>query len=247
MLTHVRLSLGRFVERYGLVLHLLLLLVVSYLALGWVLRSGWWGSQYRLGQTKVGEGGRPVARMVHVPKYVQFDEINGWRLLATLTDEAGGNLAVVSHGGMRIFLRQGDSVGPELTVRTVERGTLTIESGGSLHTLALVGERPQTSPTRGTRIDLSRRAAGELFPQLQWFAVPLGGKFVGMRLKPQGGSMAPAFGLRDGDTLESVNGLPVTGDDVRERLVERFRGEDAVNLGVRRDGRLVNVFVALYE
>lgn len=248
MLMRMRHLCSRFLARYGLVLHLLVLLVVSYLALGWVLRSKYWGEPFGAGHAKRAEGRQQVPRLMQVPKYAQFDELNGWRLLGTLADEGGTSWAVVSHAGARIFVRQGDSVGRDLKVRLIERGAVTFEWGGDLHTLALAGERPLVAPVRGVRIDLSRRAAGDLFPHLQWISVPLGGRFIGMRLRaPAGNAHAAAFGLREGDTLESVNGLPVAGDDARERLVERFRNEDAVNLGVRREGRLVNVFVALYE
>ena len=238
----------RLLERYGLVLHLLVLLVASYLALAWVLRQGWYGEHYRIGQAKVIDSGRPMQRLLHMPKYAHLDDFNGWRLLGTLAEEPGVNLAVVSHAGARMFVRPGDVIGSDIVVRSVDRATVTIDEAGSMHTLALVGERPLPGPSRGIRIDLSRRAAGDLFPMLQWSSVPLGGRFIGMRLRaPEGNANAAAFGLREGDTLESINGLPVTGDDARDRILERFRNEDAVNLGVRRDGRVVTVFVALYE
>lgn len=249
MLNRLQRQIYLFWDRHGIWLNLFLLIAVSYLALAWVLRAGWWRESYRNGYETVGAG-RPAIKFYRAPTGGGFDELHGWRLLGTVTDEANGRMAIVTQGDKRVIVRPGDSLGKGLDVVSIEHGVLVVRAQGKEQSLALMAERVPgvAGATRGLRVDLNRRLAAELFTLLHWNPVPLGGSFVGMRLQaPTPLRSSAAFGLEAGDTLESVNGLPVTDEDIRERLSERFRNDESVRFGVRREGRLVYLHYSLYD
>lgn len=249
MINRLQRQLVLFWERHGIWLNLFLLITVSYLALAWVLRAGWWRESYRNGYETVGAG-RPAIKFYRTHTGGGFDELHGWRLLGTVTDETNGRMAIVSEGDRRVIVRPGDSLAKGLDVVSIEHGVLIVRAQGKEQSLALMADRAPSlaGASRGMRVDLNRRLAAELFTLLHWNAVPLGGSFVGMRLQaPAPARSSAAFGLEPGDTLESVNGLPVTADDIRERLSERFRNDESVRLGVRREGRLVYLHYSLYD
>lgn len=249
MLNRIQRQLFVFWDRHGIWLNLFLLIAVSYLALAWVLRAGWWRESYRNGYDTRGQG-RPAIKFYRAHTGRGFDELNGWRLLGTVTDEANERVAIVSQGDKRLIVRPGDMLAQGLEVVSIEHGVLMVRFEGKEQSLALTAERMpgMAAVARGMRVDLNRRLAAELFTLLHWSPVPLGGSFVGMRLQaPTPARSSAAFGLEPGDTLESVNGLPVTDDDIRERLSERFRNDESVRFGVRREGRLVYLHYSLYD
>lgn len=247
MLNRLQRQLAQFWDRHGLWLNLFLLISVSYLTLAWVLRAGWWRESYRNGYETVAAGRPAIKFRAHAGS--RFDEFHGWRLLGTVTDEFT-RIAIVSKDDKRVIVHPGDSLGGGLDVVRIDNGVLIVRAAGQEQSLALLTERGVGvgAAVRGMRVDLNRRLAAELFTLLRWTPVPLGGTFVGMRLLtsvPE--RTAAAFGLETGDTLESVNGLPVTDDDIRERLSERFRNDESVRFGVRREGRLVYLYYSLYD
>ena len=142
------------------------------------------------------------------------------------------------------IIEQTDQVGGTVKVN----GTVTIKTGATQHTLALIGDRSASPGGPALQhVDLNRKVAGDVFSLLHWNTVPLGGKFVGMRLNPP---VAPrnltTFGFSEGDTVEYVNGLPISLDEL-PRISDRFRNDDSVSLGIRRAGNLVYIHYTLYD
>lgn len=243
-LTHKFQSL---VNRHGLWLNLCLLLLVSYGVLSWMLSSNWWKETYRT-PSKAGQKFRAKLNGFDFKPAIRPDEIGDLRLIGTLLSEGNEPTAIVNHRGRRRVLHPGEAVENGLEVVSIESGMLTVKMGVIFHTLAL--PVPATAPKvgAGVQIDLDRTGAVESFPALQWTPVPLGGTFIAMRLQaPAPARIADTFGFREGDLIESVNGLPVTADGVREKLLERIRNDESIVLMVRRDGRALRLRYALYD
>ena len=234
------------VNRHGLWLNLCLLMLVSYGVLSWVLSSNWWKETYRT-PSKSGLKFRAKLNGFDFMPAVRPDEIGDLRLIGTLLSEGDLPTAIVNHRGRRLILHPGQSV-DGLEVVSVESGMLTLKMGVVFHTLALPVPGTTSKAQAGVQIDLDRRGAIESFPALQWTPVPLGGVFVAMRLQPSSPArIADTFGFREGDLIESVNGLPVTTDGVREKLLERIRNDDSIVIIVRRDSRALRLHYALYD
>jgi hypothetical protein len=235
------------VDKHGIWLHVALLIVFAYFALVWSMHERWWGENFRIH----GKQERPVKMPDRWYSQTPFDELDGFKLVGTLTTESGDRIALVTQQGERKFLRTGQALegtDPWMVV-SVDNGAMTLRSGTRTQTLVLTGE-PQAAMQkshRAIRIDLNRRVAGDSFALLHWYQVPMGGNFFGMRLlTPVAKRNAGTFGLIGGDTIESVNGLPITAD-VPERLLERFRNDDSLTLGVRRQGQLLHFHFSLYD
>lgn len=237
------------VDRHGLWLNLCLLLLISYAVLSWVLASPWWRESYR---TPSAAGSRFKAKLnsFDFKPAVRPDEVGDLRLIGTLLSEGSEPAAIVNHRGKRMVLHAGQALAGGSEVVSIESGMLTMKSGKTFHTLALPMPANPTGPKAqaGVQIDLDRRGAIESFPSLQWTPVPLGGAFIAMRLHPSVPvRIADTFGMSAGDLIESVNGLPVTADDVREKLLDRIRNDETIVIVVRREGRALRLRYALYD
>ncbi len=243
------------VDRHGLWLNLCLLLLLSYSVLTWVLTSSWWQESYR---TPATSGLRFKAKLngFDFRPAVRPDKMGELRLIGTLVSEGSAPTAIVEYRGARMILRPGQRLQGGMEVVSIESGLLTMKADTTFHTLALpvpVNQSGQTGqPGRkaevGVQIDLDRRGAIESFPSLLWTPVPMGGAFIAMRLRPSAPArIAETFGLRTGDLVESVNGLPVTGDDVREKLLDRIRNDEKIVIVVRREGRALRLRYSLYD
>jgi hypothetical protein len=236
-------------NRHGLWLNLCFLLLLSYGALSWILSSQWWRESYRT-STPGHANYRAKLHGFDFRPSNRPDQVGDWRLIGTMMTDGGEPTAMVNHQGSRMVVHAGQPLEGGLQVASIENGLLTLQSGKTVVTLALpvqpvaAGNRMQA----GIQIDLDRRGALEAFPALQWTPVPLGGAFVAMRLHVSSQlRVADTFGWRDGDLIESVNGMPVTLDDVREKLLERIRNDESIGIRVRRDGRVLRFRYSLYD
>jgi general secretion pathway protein C len=140
-----------------------------------------------------------------------------WRLLGTLRASDGASMAAVECSLKSVTLQVGD-VRDGVEVISIEQQTVTVLRQGRLE---LVGARPGTGvvsqplPRAGRTI--SRQLVDQvlanperMFQEVQLMPAMVAGRLTGFRARwVKEGSIISSLGLRAGDTITKVNGLPL--------------------------------------
>ncbi len=184
-------------------------------------------------------------------------------LLGTIADQDNSGRAIILDESQRsqALYRVGEKV-QEAEIREILRGKVVLRVDGRDEVLEM-SEKPSSAspaplrprpdivappsvhaPTAGpqgmsrTEIDQAVGNMGDVLSQVRLRPYFRNGEVQGVIVSQiRRGSIFANIGLRNGDVLQSVNGVPVAGPDEIMALVEGLQAGDQLDIGLLRQGR----------
>lgn len=164
-----------------------------------------------------------------------------WRLLGTLRSEAGASMAAVEWVSRSVTLQVGD-VRDGVEVVAIEQQTLVVRRLGRLERIG--GKPGGLAPSPPGRT-LSRQALeralanpGSLLGEAHLLPALVGGKWTGFRARwVKEGSLVASLGLKAGDTLTRVNGVPLDSPERILTLLQSLATTRRFEVELERDGQ----------
>lgn len=172
-----------------------------------------------------------------------------WRLLGTLRDLRGTSLAAVDQVSRSVTLQVGD-VRDGVEVIAIEQQVLVVRRLGRLER---IGSRPgpgggfgvaaqQPAGRRLSRQAVDRALANpaSLLGEAQLLPALVDGKWAGFRARwVKEGSLVASLGLRAGDTLTRVNGVPLDSPERILSLLQTLATTRRFEVELEREGKRV--------
>jgi len=190
--------------------------------------------------------------MKKVPKVVAPSRL-AIILRGTVVTGTGSIALIEPHPGAKLRLfHVGDTVLPGAVLQRVEPRRVLIERNGRLEAVPLAGTRARSRPPaaadirkNGDRIRISRDLLDHeladfsgLLTQARVLPSMLGGEPAGFRITEIApGSLYARAGLKNGDVIESVNGIRIQSPEEAMAAYQRLKNAPHIEVRILRRGR----------
>ncbi len=164
-----------------------------------------------------------------------------WRLLGTLRSGDGTSLAAIDCAGRTLTVAIGDVVeGTEVV--DIEKLALMVRRNGNIERLTYA---PTTQPTLPVPRSLSRHTVEQalanpqgLLREVMMMPAMVTGRMVGFKATwVKEGSLIDRIGLKKGDVITRVNGVPLDGPEKVVALLSTFATTRRFEVELERDGQ----------
>jgi general secretion pathway protein C len=172
-----------------------------------------------------------------------------------------GHAIIAESGSPERLYAVGDIIGGQARLHEVHADRVILERGGSLETLRLprsdAAAAPATAaPARAAPAgDLPRVQRSEwlddpekLFQSVQARPIIRDGALYGLEVRPvRNARQFQQAGLRPGDVITSVNGMPLAAIEAPENLFEELAAQSQIGIVVDRGGEALPLTIHLFD
>ncbi|WP_343345003.1 type II secretion system protein N [Sphingomicrobium sp. XHP0239] len=159
-----------------------------------------------------------------------------------------GSAIIAGADGEQASYQVGDEVAPGVTLAAVAFDYVTLDRGGVRERLYFEGAEPEAGAenTASAGEGGNTTAASASVPDLDFQPRQSGGRITGIRLPVSAEpALMAVYGLRQGDVIVSVNGVPVDSQSDIAQFQAALKPGARLSLQVERGGSTVPVAVTL--